>query len=398
MARPKTPRAKPSRTTVRQVAEFYEGDPSARLRYVVTDKDDEVHLHHLDEQPSHSDSEFNLIPLNGALNGNIDKRAVRIPDERLSREGLSNRAAFYFSRGKYAYGYGCSVLGASLAFNAPWNASGHSKDYFKNADTAAAFCANALVNLRPLNSLNYATYLLRRILYPLIKSAGHEIERFTCARVAMEIGSYYRDAAQYKRANKLVALARHSIRGERGSTRVRTLLARLWQHEGIASIGEGNLRLAQRCFKKAAEETTLDYSTGQANETLYGTNVLLQSDRPDFDRIRQMLAAYPANADPRILTKWTDIELRMTEAQVAYQRNDAHAKKRSFELVQLILGRIVRERVIPVRSTFAACLLAFARENEKNAIEVGRLIRTLPLEFVEVATSIERRLRYLVDK
>lgn len=392
----KAPRSTIPRPIRSQLALFYEGDQKARLKCIVTGSDVEVELHHLDENPAHSKNPQNLIPLKSSLNKNLDKRQTRILDERITRDGLANKSAFYYSRGKYAYGYGCSILGATLAANIPWGTR-HPDRYFIDAENAVFFAANALINLRPLNRLDYATYLLQKDVYPVIQDYGAEVELPTRARLAMEIGSYFRDAGNYKRARDLSNLARHMLHGEPQSARVKTLLARLWQHDGISRIIEGDLAGAEDCFKRAEAEITVGYSIGHANQTLYEAQILLRQKPPPFDQIGNMLKRYPSSSDPHLVTMWTDLELRLTEAQADYQRADPTAKARAFARVRQTLARISREGVVPTRAIFAPVLLGFADEYPSHRMEVQGLIRTLPDGFVSAANLVQDKLRVLLS-
>ena len=283
------------------------------------------------------------------------------------------------------------MLGASLGYNVPWKTRRHS-EYFINADNVAYFCANALINLRPLNRLDYVTFLLTKMLVPLILKFGHTIERPTCARLAMEIGSYFRDVRYYNRARQFAELARYTLKGERKSVRVRTLLARLWQHDGIAAITEGNLKLANECFKKADGEITTDYSIGHANEALYEAQILLRSDPPQLEHIGEILRRYPRNTDPRFMTRWTSIELGLTKAQVEYQKNDPRRKRKAFAQIRDILDTIAKEGIVPTRAIFAPSLHAFADEYPSHKLEIYGLLRALPTEFEKAAIKIEKKL------
>ncbi len=123
-------------TSVRsQIAQFYEGSAVARLKCVVTNEYAERQLHHLDENPNNSKIQYNLLPLRADLNINIENRKSHALNELITSEGLKNRSAQYYSEGRFAYGYACSILGASLAANTPWN-SDHPETYFIDAETA----------------------------------------------------------------------------------------------------------------------------------------------------------------------------------------------------------------------------------------------------------------------
>ena len=139
----------------RGVAEFYEGDPAAPFKCVLTDSGNLIELHHLDENPSRSKVESNFVPLAGYLNRQIERRPLRLLAPFLSFDRLNDRAGQCFAEGRYSYAYGTSMLGVTLAWNVP-NVAEPAGEYFVRPDTAAFFCANALVNLRPLNRLDYA--------------------------------------------------------------------------------------------------------------------------------------------------------------------------------------------------------------------------------------------------
>lgn len=140
----KPKRIKISKATESRVLAFYEGWSPNGFKCVITDSDVEVELHHLDENPSHSDDPFNLLPLKSDLNGSIEKRECRILDELLTDLALENRSNYYFARGRYPYAYGCSILGATLAFNKPWK-SHRPVSYWVDAETAVAFGAMPLL-------------------------------------------------------------------------------------------------------------------------------------------------------------------------------------------------------------------------------------------------------------
>ena len=388
MEQKKLRRVKVPNTIKRQLASFYEGAVDARLKCVVTQEDINVEIHHLDEDRSNSRCEYNLVPLSSGFNTNIDRRDHQEFDPRLTTTGLSTRSGYYYSRGEYAYGYGCSILGASIRFFAPWNTP-KSDNYHINADDVSFFCSNALVNLRPLNRVDYASHVLKTIVVPLIRTAGNTIKRPTLARLAMEIGSYFRDVGKYARARNLTELARFTLRNEVKSMRIRTLYARLWQHEGIAAICEGNLELADKYFHKADAEITSDYSIGHANESLYEAHMLLRLKTPPFDQILHVLKRYPSNSDRRFLTKWTDIELRIAEAQAEYQKRSQGSKERAFARLRNVLERIGKEMVVPTRAIFSSYLFAFADEYPSHRPEIQELVRTLPLSFQHVARTVE---------
>jgi hypothetical protein len=397
MAQKKLGRARVRASVRRQVALFYEGDVNARLHCVVSGQDVEVELHHLSENPAESEDPRNLIPLHSALNKNLDKRQSRIVDERITREGLAGRSAQHYSRGRYSHGYGCSVLGAALATNVPRGASKPDR-YYIDADNAVHFAANALINLRPINQVEYATNVLVRFVNPILETLGHEIERSTLARVAMEIGSYFRDAGDGVMALRVAQLARSILANEPLSGKVKVLLARLWQHEGISKFVQHDSAGAQECFKRSEEYLTAAYSIGQANQVLYEAQLLLRLERPPFDEISSLLRLYPAGSDPHVLTNWTDLELRLTEAQMDYQEGGTRARARAFARVRDALRRIGRDATVPTRAIFAPVLQGFADEYQSHVLEVVALTRTLPTSFGRAAAVAVSRLQQLAHR
>ena len=392
----KARRAKPPRPVLSQIASFYEGYPDNKLKCVVTNQYGECEVHHLDENPNNSNSQYNLLPLRSDLNKNIENRKNHYLLECITTLGLANRATYYYSRGDFAYGYGCSILGVSLAAKEPWHAP-YPATYFVNADDAIFFAANALLNLRPINRLDYATYVLQTYVHPLIINHGAEVERPTRARLAMEIGSYFRDTGDYRMAQTFIKLARHTLANEPRSTRVKVLTARLHQHEGINKLIAGDHKGVHRCFTEANSEITAEYSIGHANETLYEAQTLLQKKRPPFDQITSMLREYPSNSDPLRLTTWTDIELRLTEAQAEYQVADRKAEDRAFARVNCILGQIRRKGIKPTRAIFPLVLGSFANKYPQHRLEIQGLVRMLPTRFIVTAEVIFGKLKELAN-
>src|SRR3989442_4678418 len=105
MPLPKPPR-RPIREEVRRrVVAFYEGEPTASARCVLTEGSDKVEFHHLDENPSRSDAESNLVPLLGEINRQIERRPLRILPPVLSFDRLSDRSGRCYAEGRYSYAY-----------------------------------------------------------------------------------------------------------------------------------------------------------------------------------------------------------------------------------------------------------------------------------------------------
>lgn len=394
MPLPKPPRRSIPEAIRRQVVAFYEGDPAASEKCVLTDVSDDVQFHHLDENPARSEAESNLLPLAGELNREIERRPLRLVPPVLGFDRLSDRSGRCYAQGRYSYAYGASMLGVTLAWNVP-AAAEPAGAYFVRPDTAGFFCANALVSLRPLNRLYYASDLLSLYVVPLLSRYGAQIERHTCARLAMEIGSYFRDAADYRHARGFVRTARMSLRQERRSDRTKTLLARLWQHEGITALAEGNSTVADDCFKRAADETTIDYSIGVANDRLYHVHMLLRASPPRIEEAQHIVARYHEGTNPLFVTKWTEIELRLADAQSHYQRRDAVGKREAFARVRRVLQRLTAERIVPTSAVFPPVLRAFADEYPTHRLEVQMLDRRLPAAFRRAALGAHRILREL---
>jgi hypothetical protein len=341
----------------------------------------------------------NLLPKWSGLISSIEP-SVR---ERLQRSGLAARAADYYSNGNYALGYCCSILGASLNYVVPLAAGAdnkgsivpHPRKYWVKADDAAFFCATALVNLRPLNRWDHAFHLMDKIVHPLLKTDGHEIESVTRARLTMEIGSYFRDAAEPQEARMWSALARYTLRGLNQSTRIKTLLARLWQHDGIAAIIEGKLPCAEYCFKKAEDLITTDYAIGRPNAKLYKTQIMLRSSRPDFQQVlelaKQVLELakkYPENAPASLVTRWTNLELRLVKVEAEFQRGGRKSRSNAFEMIPRRILQINHELIIPTGATFAPSIRAFRKEYPSEKAKIDSLIRKPTPGFRAIAEII----------
>jgi hypothetical protein len=214
----------------------------------------------------------------------------------------------------------------------------------------------------------------------------------------MEIGSYFRDASDYQRARQFTKLARAMLQREPRSTRIRTLLARLWQHDGIAAIIEGNLELADECFKRARDEITFDYALGHANEALYEAQILLRSRPPRFDRIPELLKRYSEETDPLLLSRWTDLELRISEAQAAYQQNDTRGREHAFTDIRQLLQKIAKDHIVPTQAIFASSLFAFADEYPSHKIEIQGLVRQLTPEFIRLASTLRTKMEKITKQ
>lgn len=391
----KLPRRKVPDSTLRKLRLFYEGRPVSRLTCVITQDDIQVELHHLDENPANSDEEYNLVPLRADLNRSIEQRPVRALHESLSFKALDNHAQFLFARGKYAPAYGCAAVGISLALNIPWNSRNKAGDHYIDADIAAGFCASALVNLRPLNRLDYAVYVMQHYIDPLVARLGRSIENPTLSRVALEIGSYFRDSARYVDAQRFTELARRFLHGQVKSVRVRTALARSWLHDAISKIGQEDLEGAKHCLEEMSKEATHDYSTSDATRHLYEASIEMRTTVPDFDRIAALIEKFPEDSDPLVLSRWTNRELRMAEAEAYFRRQGPLNRREAFDRLKVVLDDLSQDRIVPVRATFATSLKAFANKYPDHAAQVRMLLRRLPAEFSSVAAATEKRLRTL---
>ncbi len=231
----------------------------------------------------------------------------------------------------------------------------------------------------------------------MLQVRGADVARPTRARLAMEIGSYFRDSGDHRRAQAFIDLARYTLGGEPRSTSIRVLNARLHQHEAINKIVAGDMAGAAKSLKEFESEITAQYSIGHANQTLYEVHLLLKNDRPDFDLIGSLLKQYPSNSDPSRLTAWTDLELRLTEAQAEYQRSDKKSKDRAFARVRSALEQVRKLRIIPTQAVFAPVLGRFADEYSEHLVEIQGLTRSLPPQFVSDADVIRGNLTELAN-
>jgi len=381
----------------RKILAFYEGKSNGSRRCVVTGDTRQVDLHHLDETPSHSAEERNLLPLKHKLNVSLDSRQFRRLHSDLLPGVLAEKAGEHYANGKYTYAYGCSVLGASLAFLVPWK---HRKPgpYYIDETTAAYFAANALVSLRPLNRVDYACHVLNWLVLPILRRWGDRIERPVLARLTMEIGSYFRDALFHREALEWSSIARRALRGEIASTHVRTLLARLHQHDAITHLTCDRHEKALESLRRARDEITIAYSIGHANEDLYREQVRLRSGQPDLEAVKNVVKGYLNRPNPSTTTKWTARELQLTLAQAQYQRGDKRGSDRAFAVIREFLRVLERNPVVPTQAIFPRALRAFADQYPSHRRQVEVLARVLPPEFLTLAAKAKMRLWDLVRR
>jgi hypothetical protein len=209
----------------------------------------------------------------------------------------------------------------------------------------------------------------------------------------MEIGSYFRDAGNSKKAGDFINLARRLLVGNEIYSK--TLIARLWQHEGINRIIENDLAKASDCFKHMESEITSEYPVGHANQALYEIQILLRQQNPPLDQVRHILRKTLEQRESLHLTRWTHLELRLAEAQTLFERNNPKAMSQAFDHASYALELSRKERIIPTRATFPSVLRHFADVYADRKFEIIRLSRSLPANFVYVADLVYDNLKAL---
>lgn len=286
------------------------GRSTDTTHYCVVSDEAGAELHHLHEARSESRDPFKFVPISSDLNGKIERRDSAFTEELGMR--LVARARDQHALGNFGRAYGCSILGVWLA-----------RRPFKGGTAVLAnvlnHAADCLLNLRPLDRVDAATALLREIVVPELEDAprrlGYECER-ALTRVAMEVGSYFRDASEPALALRFTeatgdAFGRIGLDGAAN----RRILHRSQLHRAIALVGMGCHDSAREALVAAAETAAGD-RVADANTRLWRARSALASPRRDadeaFDLVRQFWNGGVVGA-----SKWTQFEALLLAAEAA---------------------------------------------------------------------------------
>lgn len=191
------------------------------------------HWHHLDEDNTNS-TFHNLIPLSAGLNSNIESHRKQWdelePD--LGEESLWKAAKVHYRSGFFGLAYGCARLASFLQAK-----------HLKNWDSTIRFASYALLSIRPLWELDLASDTLRRSVINIFTTDDRrrEIEPSTRAELALEIGSYFRDAVRPSVASKWDDLADRWNQKSK-HRKDSDFLFRLALHGGVTLIGHQELQ------------------------------------------------------------------------------------------------------------------------------------------------------------
>jgi hypothetical protein len=378
-------RAKPPRAVEREIARFY-GDPEGKLSCVVTGEDIEYSIHHLDDNPANSSSFYNLLPISSELNSNIEYSFSHDLAPELKSDNLRLKSSEHYARGKYSHAYGCCVLGASLAF--PWE-YGWSRNLRVDPDAVIEFSANALLNLRPINEIAYASHVLSTYVVPIVRKHMLCVEMPNVARLAVEIGSYYRDAGNNVEGQIFVDIARNLLLRTGVSGRVRSLLTRMSVHEAINRLIINDNIGAKESLISAETKVDSLYSMGDANIKLYKAQLNLREDKPDFDMINEILGQVNTRNRVGISTTWTDAEILLTKAQAQFQRYQGKIEFQTQEYITKALDKFTRCKILPTRAFFPQVLGSFSADSSANEMIVRKMIRSITPEFNNISERIK---------
>ena len=204
------------------------------VRCVVTGSND-PQWHHIDEIHSNWNC-FNIIPLSGDLNQQLDKRRYRSLPVHLQPEVLQAIELDHYRRGEFAQGYACARLGASLAVPRRGDvALGQSLD----PNLALEFCASALLNLRPISAIPFAIDTLELGILPILRVHRSLVTCSAAARLIIELEVYFRDYGLYGEAIRWNDLAEHYLNHENHPD-LQGLRARAKQHRAITLMATGD--------------------------------------------------------------------------------------------------------------------------------------------------------------
>jgi hypothetical protein len=122
--------------------------------------------HHLDEAKPRWWDYRNIVPITWDLNNAIDKRQHRLLPTALWPPTLEDKCREHFRRWRFAQGYACARLGSFLMMPTRHDAA---LEFGRDPDLAIAFCASALVNLRPISALPLAVDTLERSVLRIVQ-------------------------------------------------------------------------------------------------------------------------------------------------------------------------------------------------------------------------------------
>lgn len=259
----------------------------------------------------------NIIPLDKDIIFALNKRTIyKLPFDtrlKLQPEIIAVLAREYFNSGEFSQGYACARLGAYLL--------SLYEEYGRDLNSALSFCADALINLRPISGLAFAVDTLSRNIIPILNLdiPFGNIEPSTIAKLLIEIGSYFRDYGDLNRALRFSNLAKDFLEDERPSISIKRLQTRIFQHQGIAYSGIGDFSKAEENYAIARNRLAdSDYPQGSSNDKLWLARVTLaQTDNPDLDFVSELIKDIYEQNETKLVSPWTMAEALWTEAEMS---------------------------------------------------------------------------------
>lgn len=344
---------------IKKASYFYSPPPRSLLNVscVVTGKR-RPDWHHLDEDRTNW-TYANIIPLDRSLNDQLDKRASRGLPPELYPGSLDVTALDHYRQAHFAQGYGCARLGAFLAVPPRGDfALGHPHD----PNQALAFCASALLNLRPISAVLLAIDTLERSVLPILKVHRSSVTRITAARLVMELEVYFRDYGLYSEAIRLSHLAEQYLNDAR-DLRLEGLKARVMQHRAIALMATRS-PLSLPLLNEASEiDHRHVYVEGLATDILWRARDILSRSRTNIDEARHLIRRIYKMNERKQVAPWTWAETLWTDAE---WNLTTRSSKRAYDIVAWGRDVFYNAGIVPTAVLSPTCVRAFSEKYPRD--------------------------------
>ena len=346
------------RKAIRKASHFYSQPLSLQeLSCVVTGRQD-PNWHHVDEVRTNWEY-VNIIPLDASLNQQLDKRAHRPLPRELEPASLEATAIDHYRRGRFAQGYACARLGAFLTVPLRGDvALGHPHD----PNRALAFCASALLNLRPISAVPFAIDTLERNVLPILNAHRSSITQATAARLVIELDVYFRDYGLYSDAIRWSHLADQYLNDVQDPY-LKGLKARAMQHRAIALMATGS----QSSLVLLNEASEIDrgqvYVEGVATDILWRARNILSGRHSNIDEARRLVKRLYKMKEQKQIAPWTYAEALWTDAE--WNLTTGYSS-RAYDIVAL--GRDVFQSagIVPTAVLSPQCVQSFKEKYPRD--------------------------------
>jgi hypothetical protein len=377
------------RKAIKDAGYFYSRSLFLRdVKCVVTGLPD-PQWHHLDEIHRNW-SCFNIIPLNGDLNQKLDKRQHRSLPLELQPAVLKAIEKDHYRHGEFAQGYACARLGASLAVPRRGDVElGQSLD----PNVALAFCASALLNLRPISAIPFAIDTMERGVLPILSAHRSLITRVSAARLIIELEVYFRDYGLYGDAIRWNDLVDDYVNDDVKYADRQGFRARAKQHRAITLMATGDQSPLVLMNEAAEIDGGQAYVDGQPNDLLWKARYILERRTGDIDEARDLIKKLYILEEQKRVAPWTFAEALLTDAEW-HLTTDKRSK--ADEIVARGQEAFQTIGIVPIAILAPRCVRSFRKRypqhlyvSPRRPHDLGRF-RALALKVLEYLPTLER--------